>query len=68
MKGLEKLNKTNRTELQYRKAIEKNPQDSKAWLQLGLLTTDKIEAEKDFRQAIKYDPNNSAAWFNLGKL
>lgn len=56
----------------YRKVIELDPKDAKAYNNLGFLLTNQLnrydEAEAALRKAIELDPNNIAAYDNLGFL
>ncbi len=56
----------------FRKAIEIDPDDSQAWIRLGILLSEKRErhheAEKAFRKAIEIDPNLAPVWGMLGSL
>jgi len=52
-----------------RKALELDPQDAVAWLNLGNALSGQnrpAEAEAAFRQALELDPQDAGAWNNLG--
>lgn len=52
----------------FRKAVQVDPTDSKAWHYLGAFLTDDSEKEHCFRKSIELDPLNSVAWSNLGTV
>ncbi len=58
-------------EREYRKAIQKNPNNTGAHYNLGILLCDLgscEEAEREYREVIRINPNNTGAHNNLGLL